>query len=279
MAARAQRDPRRAPMSIYEVHLGLVAARRRQPLAHLRRARRHAGALRRRHGLHASRAAAGQRASARRLVGLPADRALRADRAASASPPASRASSTAATRAGLGVILDWVPGALPDRPARPRALRRHRALRARRPAPGLPPGLEHRDLQLRPPRGRQLPRRQRAVLARPLPRRRPARRCRRLDALPRLLAQGRRVGAEPLRRQREPRGDRVPAPPQRRPVYARAPRRRHHRRGIDRLARRLAADVRRRTRLRLQVEHGVDERHARVHARETRSTAAGTTTG
>ena len=44
-------------------------------------------------------------------------------------------------------------GAFPDRPARPRALRRHRALRARRSARGLPPGLEHRDLQLRAQRG------------------------------------------------------------------------------------------------------------------------------
>ena len=46
--------------------------------------------------------------------------------------------------AGLGVLLDWVPGAFPDRRARAGPLRRHGALRARRPAPGLPPGLEHR---------------------------------------------------------------------------------------------------------------------------------------
>ena len=34
----------------------------------------------------------------------------------------------------------------------------------------------------------------------------------RIDAVPRLLAQGRRVGSEPVRRQREPGGDRLPAP-------------------------------------------------------------------
>ena len=46
--------------------------------------------------------------------------------------------------------------------------------------------------------------------------RRPARRRRGLDALPRLLAQGRAVGAEPVRRPREPRGHRLPPPAQHR---------------------------------------------------------------
>ena len=42
---------------------------------------------------------------------------------------------------------------------------------------------------------------------------------------------------------------------------------RHYgRRGVDRLAGRVASDVRRRTRLRLQMEHGLDARHALVHA-------------
>ena len=36
--------------------------------------------------------------------------------------------------AGIGVILDWVPGALPARRVRARPVRRHGALRARRPA-------------------------------------------------------------------------------------------------------------------------------------------------
>ena len=55
-----------------------------------------------------------------------------------------------------------------------------------------PVSAEHRDwgtqdLQLRPPGGRELPLSQRALLARRLPRRRPARRCRRFDALSRLF--------------------------------------------------------------------------------------------
>ena len=90
-------------------------------------------------------------------------------------------------------------------------LRRHAPLRARRSAPGLPPGLEQLHLQLRPQRGARVPALERAVLARRVSHRRPARRRRRVDALPRLRAQGRRVDPEPARRPREPRGDRVPA--------------------------------------------------------------------
>ena len=68
-----------------------------------------------------------------------------------------------------------------------------RAVRVRRSARRLPPRLEHADLQLRPQRSAQFPGRQCAVLDRALRRRRPARRCGGLDALPRLLAHGRRV--------------------------------------------------------------------------------------
>ena len=50
------------------------------------------------------------------------------------------------------------------------------------------------DLQLRPPRGPQLPAHQRALLARVVSHRRPARGRRRVDALPRLLAPGRASG-------------------------------------------------------------------------------------
>ena len=124
---------------------------------------------------------------------------------------------------GIGVILDWVPVALPDRRARARLLRRHAPLRARRPAPGLPPGLGQLHLQLRPARGAQLPALQRPLLARQVPRRRPARRRRRVDALPRLLAQAGRVDPEPVRRPREPRGDRLPAPAQRGRLRASTP--------------------------------------------------------
>ena len=65
-------------------------------------------------------------------------------------------------------------------------LRRHPALRGPQPAAWVAQGVGLPHLQLRPPRGPQLPLRQRGLLARGVPRRRPARGRRRLDALPRL---------------------------------------------------------------------------------------------
>ena len=72
-----------------------------------------------------------------------------------------------------------------------------------------------------------------------------------------------RVAAERVRRPREPRGGRVPEGAERARARARA-RRDLGRRGVDRVAGRLAADVHRRARLRLQMEHGLDARHARL---------------
>ena len=66
------------------------------------------------------------------------------------------------------------------------------------------------------------------------------------------------------RQQGKPRGDRLP-PARQRTRIRRLSGRGDHRRGIDRVSRRLAADRPRRPRLRLQVEHGLDARHARLH--------------
>ena len=102
-----------------------------------------------------------------------------------------------------------------------------------------------------------------ALLARQISHRRPARGCRGLDALSRLLAQAGRMDPERLRRPRKSRGDLFSEAVQR--SLLRALSRHHdHRRGINRLARRLAADLSRRTGLRVQMEHGLDARLPRI---------------
>ena len=79
------------------------------------------------------------------------------------------------------------------------------------------------------------------------------------------------------RRPGEPRSRPVPAHPQR-IGRAQPSRRADDRRGIDRLARRHAADLRRRPRLRHEMEHGLDARHAWLSSSTSRCIGATTST-
>ena len=145
-------------------------------------------------------------------------------------------------QAGIGVILDWVPGALPEGRVGAGPLRRHPALRARRPAPRRAPRLGHATSSTSA--GREV---RNFLVANALYW------CEefhvdglRVDAVASMLYldYSREDGEwtpEPVRRPGEPRGDRVPAGGERDRLQA-PPRRRHDRRGVHRLAGRHPAD-------------------------------------
>ena len=269
----------REPISIYEVHLG---SWRRSPddpdvpLTYGELAEQ-LGAYVHRHGLHARRAAAGDGAPVQRLVGLPGDRATSRPTRASARPTTSASSSTRCTRHGIGVILDWVPAHFPrDDWALARfdgtALYEHAD-----PRRGAHPDWgtlvfnfgrnEVRNFLLASGCTGCASTTPTACASTPW------RRCststtraRRASGCPTSTAAARTS----TRSRSSSELNEV--------VHARVARRDLGGRGVDRVAGRLAADLPRRPRLRLQVEHGLDARHARLLRSRTRSTGATTTT-
>ena len=106
----AQRIATDAPVSIYEVHLG---SWRYEPGGYRALADQLVAYVDRRR-LHPRRAAAGDGAPLLRLLGLPDHRLLRPDRPLRITRRTSWTWSTPSTRAGIGVILDWVPSHFPD---------------------------------------------------------------------------------------------------------------------------------------------------------------------
>ena len=171
---------------------------------------------------------------------------------------------------GVGVILDWVPSHFPiDRHGLARFDGTHLYEHAD-PRQGYHPDWTSAIFNYGRREVRSFLHLQRAVVARALPRRRAAGRRRGVDAVPRLLALGRRVDPQRLRRSGEPRGHRLPAAAQRRHRRG-VPRRRHVRRGVDVVADGHGTDRQRRARLRVQVGHGLDARHAPVHPARSRA--------
>ena len=235
--------------------------------------------LRRRSRLHPYRTAADQRASARRLLGLSADRPVRAHARGTAPPDGFTRFVDRAHQAGLGVILDWVPAHFPtDAHGLAHVRRRRRSIEHADPRRGFHPDWNTAIYDF----GRRevanflicnalywLDRFHIDGL--------------RVDAVASMLyldysRKAGRMGAQSRRLQRQSRRRAPFCKRFNETVYGLFPGVDHDRGGIDLLGRRVAADQPGRPRLRLQMEHGLDERHAGLYGARIPFTANGTTT-
>ena len=164
---------------------------------------------------------------------------------------------------GIGVILDWVPAHFPTDQHGLGYFDGTHLFEHADPRRGFHPDWRSYIFNYGAPRGALVPDLERDLLARPLSHRRAARRRRRLDALSRLLAQARRVGAQRGRQQSRSRRDLRSCRSSTGRLHD-VSRRADDRRGVDRVGRRVAAARARRPRLWLQVGPRLDARHAEV---------------
>ena len=197
---RAEGDPRRKPMSIYEVHLGSWQRGADGRFLTYDELAEPAGSLCRRHGLHPSRTDAGHRTSARRFLGLSADRPVRADAAGLAIRPASPASSTGPTRPASASSSTGCRRIFPPTRMAWRISTARRSTNTPIRAGAFTPTGTPRSTISAAARWPISCIANALFWLRALSHRRAARRCRRLDALSRLFAQPRRMAAEPRRR-------------------------------------------------------------------------------
>ncbi|MNP13623.1 hypothetical protein D3C76_1059110 [compost metagenome] len=237
----------------------------RRPFPELERTGRPPDSLSVRPRFQPHRADADHGASVRGFLGLPAAVDVRAH-GALRQPGGLRPLRRPLPRCRAGGHPRLGAGAFPYRRARARALRWHVAVRICASVRRLPPGLGHLHLQPRPQRSARLHAGLGAALAARIPYRWSSRGCRGVDALSRLLAQGRRVDSQPAWRTGESRSHRIPLPSQCR-GRQRGTGRPGHRRGIHRLAGRQPADGGGRAGLFLQMEHGLDARQPGLYPR------------